>query len=126
MVLIFCIIVSVALTPDWPVENQPSTKKVETKIDPVEERLNEIRELYKDEPTFEKAEKIENNAIWIYFTDIPDLWVDDPVDFLARWQARNLSNIVNGVATAKIFVAWEWQMFCVATKWQVNECKDYR
>ena len=110
---------------DTPKTNTPTIQKQE-KLDPIDERLNEIRNLYAEEPTFEKAEKFESNAIWIYFTDIPDLWVNDPVDFLARWQAVNLSNIVNGVASAKIFIAWEWKMFCIATKGQITECNDYR
>ena len=110
---------------DTPKTNTPTIQKQE-KLDPINERLNEIRNLYAEEPTFEKAEKFESNAIWIYFTDIPDLWVNDPVDFLARWQAVNLSNIVNGVASAKIFIAWEWKMFCIATKGQITECNDYR
>jgi hypothetical protein len=39
----------------------------------LQERLNKINELYKEEPTFEKAEKIEDGVIAISFNDIPDL-----------------------------------------------------
>ena len=62
----------------------------------------------------------------IIFNETPDLWVSDSIDSITRWQAMNLSKEVNGVASVKTYVWSEAQMYCIATKWQVNECNDYR
>jgi hypothetical protein len=45
----------------------------EEKIDGLQERINTINELYKEEPTFEKVEKIDDGVIAISFNDVPDL-----------------------------------------------------
>lgn len=98
----------------------------EEKIDGLQERINTINELYKEEPTFEKVEKIDDGVIAISFNDVPDLWVNDSVDFLARWQAVELSKAINGVGSVKIYVGGEAQEYCIATKWEISSCMDYR
>lgn len=127
LVVVFCVVFSIIFTPDWPVENQPSTPQKEVKVDPVQERMDRINELYVDEPTFNRVEKLDgSNSIAIIFNETPDLWIEDSIDSITRWQAMNLSNEVNGVASVKTYVWTEAQMFCIATKGQVNECNDYR
>lgn len=126
-VLIFFFCVFLASNMDWtPATNTP-TQQQEIKKDVVQERMDHITELMKAEvPEFEKVEKIEDNVIWIFFTSTPDLWIEDTIDSTTRWQARNLSLDVNGVASVKTFVWWNAVMYCTATKWQVNDCMDYR
>ena len=96
------------------------------KSDPVQERINHFIEIRSEVPEFEKIEKIDNNTIWIYFTSTPDLWIEDSIDQTTRWQSRNFSIDVNGVASVKTFVWWKAQMFCTAVNWQVRDCIDYR
>ena len=91
-------------------------------IDATQERINRLKELFAEESAFEKIEKIENNAIWIYFTSAPS----EDIETITRWQAMNLSKEVNWIASVKTFVWWTAQMFCTATKWTVNDCIDYR
>jgi len=105
---------------------QTTTQKQE-KIDPVQERINRINELYADEPSFDRVQKMDgSNSIAIIFKETPDLWITDSIDSITRWQAMNLSNEVNGVASVKTYVWNEAQMYCIATKGQVTECNDYR
>jgi hypothetical protein len=103
-----------------------STRTPVQKVDVVQQRIDRINELYAEESTFEKVEKIWDNDLAIVFSDTPDIWVQDSIDSITRWQAVNLSKEVNGVATVKTYVWWEAQMFCIATKWTINECSDYR
>jgi len=116
------------MTNDWTSSSYTPTAQApkEEKIDGLQERINTINELYKEEPTFEKVEKIENDVIAISFNDVPDLWVNDSVDFLARWQAVELSKAINGVWSVKIYVGGEAQEYCIATKWEISSCMDYR
>lgn len=111
---------------NWESNYTQKEQQKEEKIDWLQERLNKINELYKEEPTFEKAEKIEDGVIAISFNDIPDIWVNDTVDFLARWQAVELSKAINGVWSVKIYVGGEAQEYCIATKWEITNCMDYR
>lgn len=105
---------------------QTTTQKQE-KVDPVQERINRINELYADEPSFDRVQKMDGlNSIAIIFKETPDLWITDSIDSITRWQAMNLSNEVNGVASVKTYVGNDAQMYCIATKWQVTECNDYR
>lgn len=124
---IFAVIVLILAINSWSnsTTQTRSTTQIE-KSDPVQERINRINELYAEENTFEKVEIIWNNSIAIVFTETPDLWIDDSIDSITRWQAVNLSNDVNGVASVKTYVWWTAQMFCTATKWQINQCSDYR
>ena len=117
-----------SMTNDWTSSSYTPTAQApkEEKIDGLQERINTINELYKEEPTFEKVEKIENDVIAISFNDVPDLWVNDSVDFLARWQAVELSKAINGVWSVKIYVGGEAQEYCIATKWEISSCMDYR
>lgn len=101
-------------------------QQTETKSDPVQDRINHFIETRSEVEEFEKIELIDTNTLWIYFTKTPDLWIEDSIDSTTRWQARNLSLDVNGVASVKTFVWWKAQMFCTATKGQVNDCIDYR
>lgn len=125
------------LSNDWSsttsstsVQQQQSTQseqKTQTEqTDVVQERMNHFIETRSEVPEFEKIERLDTNSLWIYFTKVPDLWIDDPIDQTTRGQARNLSIDVDGVASVKTFVWWIPQMFCVATKGQVNDCSDYR
>ena len=108
------------------VKNTPTEQK-EVKVDAVQERMDRITELYADDTTFNRVEKLDgSNSIAIIFNETPDLWVSDSIDSITRWQAMNLSKEVNGVASVKTYVWSEAQMYCIATKWQVNECNDYR
>lgn len=110
---------------DWtPATNTPAQQEI--KKDVVQERIDHISDIREEVPEFEKVEKIEDNVIWIFFTNTPNLWVEDSIDQTTRWQAVNLSNDVNGVASVKTFVWWNAVMYCTATKWQVNNCIDYR
>ena len=123
---IFAVIVIFIAFNSWKNATTSTTNVQTQKTDAVQERINKINELYAEESTFEKVEKIDTNALWIYFTSTPDLWIADSIDSITRWQATNLSNEVNGVASVKTFVWWTAQMFCVATKWTINDCSDYR
>ena len=101
-------------------------QQTEQKTDVVQERINRINELYAEESSFDKVEVIWNNSIAIVFKELPDLWIEDEIDSITRWQAMNLSKEVNGVASVKTYIWWEAQMFCTATRWTVNDCSDYR
>lgn len=120
-IIIFAILCSLADN-----SNTPTTQTPVQKVDVVQERINRINELYAEESSFDRVEVIWNNAIAIVFKELPDLWIDDEIDSITRWQAMNLSNDVNGVASVKTYIWLEAQMFCTATRWQVNECMDYR
>ena len=103
----------------------PNTSTTQTQIqqtDHVQERINRINDVFTEDQAFEKAEKIEKNVIWIFFTSAPS----ESIETITRWQAMNLSNDINGVASVKLFVWWKAQMFCTATKWEVKDCIDYR
>lgn len=124
--VVILMIVSIKNTDTSPNKTTPTTQK-EVKVDPVQQRMDRINELYADEPTFDKVQKLDGlNSIAIIFNETPDLWIEDSIDSITRWQAMNLSNEVNGVASVKTYVWTEAQMYCIATKWQVTECNDYR
>lgn len=99
-------------------QNQPTIQK----SDPLQERIARINELYAEDEAFEKAEEIEKDIIWIFFVSDPT----EDIETITRWQSMNLSNELNGVASVKTFVWWNAKMFCTATKWQVNDCIDYK
>ena len=99
-----------------------SISKEVKKTDSLQERIEKINSLFIEESSFEKAEKIDNSTIGIYFYSTPE----EDIDLITRGQAVNLSNDLNGVASVKTFVWWSAQMFCVATKWSINDCSDYR
>lgn len=120
-------IVWISNTDTSPNKTAQPTQKQETRVDPVQERMNRINELYADEPSFDRVQKLDgSNSIAIIFNETPDLWITDSIDSITRWQAMNLSNEVNGVASVKTYVWNEAQMYCIATKGQVTECNDYR
>ena len=126
--VVFLMILWISNTDTSPNSYKPTqiTQKQE-KVDPVQERINRINELYAEEPSFDRVEKMDgSNSIAIIFKETPDLWITDSIDSITRWQAMNLSNEVNGVASVKTYVGNEAQMYCIATKWQVTECNDYR
>ena len=124
--VVFLMILWISNTDTSP-NQTTNTPKQETKIDPVQERINRINELYADEPSFDRVQKMDgSNSIAIIFNETPDLWISDSIDSITRWQAMNLSNEVNGVASVKTYVGNEAQMYCIATKGQVTECNDYR
>lgn len=116
-IILFCFIVAFS---------GGNTKTEVQKVDIVQERINRIIQLYSEESTFDRIERIWTNDIAIIFTETPDLWIEDEIDSITRWQAVNLSNDVNWTATVKTYVWWTAQMFCIATKWTVNDCIDYR
>lgn len=120
-IIVFAILCSLADNSSTPTTQTPVQK-----VDVVQERINRINELYAEESSFDRVEVIWNNAIAIVFNELPDLWIEDEIDSITRWQAMNLSKEVNGVASVKTVVWWVAQMFCTATKWQVNDCMDYR
>lgn len=126
--VVFLMILWISNTDTSPNQttNTPAPVKQE-KVDPVQERINRINELYADEPSFDRVQKMDgSNSIAIIFKETPDLWITDSIDSITRWQAMNLSNEVNGVASVKTYVGNEAQMYCIATKGQVTECNDYR
>lgn len=108
----------------WKNETSVPTQAIEQakKTTAVQERINRINEVFTEEEAFEKAEEIGSNTVWIFFTRTPN----EDIETITRGQAVNLSNEVNGVASVKTYVWWIPQMFCTATKWQVNDCSDYR
>lgn len=120
-IIVFAILCSLADN-----SNTPTTQTPVQKVDVVQERINRINELYAEENSFDRVEVIWNNAIAIVFKELPDLWIEDEIDSITRWQAMNLSNDLNGVASVKTYIWLEAQMFCTATRWQVNDCMDYR
>lgn len=122
--ILFLWLIIYSVSTSEPTETHLTTQT--QKSDPVQERINHFIEVWSEVPEFEKVERFDGNAIWIYFTSTPDLWIEDSIDQTTRWQARNLSLDVNGVASVKTFVWWIAQMFCTATKGQVNDCFDYR
>ena len=127
--VVFLMIVGISNTDTSPNSYKPTqtTTQKQEKVDPVQERINRINELYADEPSFDRVQKMDgSNSIAIIFKETPDLWITDSIDSITRWQAMNLSNEVNGVASVKTYVWNEAQMYCIATKWQVTECNDYR
>lgn len=131
LAIIFVCWILNSLAKDWnstPTTQTPTTQKIWTveKTDAVQERINRINELYAEESSFDRVELIWDNSIAIVFKELPDLWIEDEIDSITRWQAMNLSKEVNGVASVKTYIWWEAQMFCTATKWQVNDCSDYR
>lgn len=108
----------------WKNETSVPTQAIEQakKTTAVQERINRINEVFTEEETFERVEEIGNNSIAILFSDTPS----EDIETITRWQAMNLSKETNGVASVKTVVWWVAQMFCTATKWQVNDCSDYR
>lgn len=129
IVFIFVCWILNSLAKDWNTTTssvQAPAQQTEEKTDVVQERINRINELYAEESSFDKVEVIWNNSIAIVFKELPDLWIEDEIDSITRWQAMNLSKEVNGVASVKTYIWWEAQMFCTATRWTVNDCSDYR
>ena len=130
IVFIFICWILNSLAKDWNTSSNTTTvqQKTETieKKDVIQERINHFIETRQEVEEFEKIELIDTNTLWIYFTATPDLWIEDSIDQTTRWQARNLSIDIDWVASVKTFVWWQAQMFCTATKWQVNDCIDYR
>ena len=127
--VVFLMIVGISNTDTSPNSYKPTqtTTQKQEKVDPVQERINRINELYADEPSFDRVQKMDgSNSIAIIFKETPDLWITDSIDSITRWQAMNLSNEVNGVASVKTYVGNDAQMYCIATKGQVTECNDYR
>lgn len=127
--VVFLMIVGISNTDTSPNSYKPTqtTTQKQEKVDPVQERINRINELYADEPSFDRVQKMDGlNSIAIIFNETPDLWIEDSIDSITRWQAMNLSNEVNGVASVKTYVGNDAQMYCIATKGQVTECNDYR
>lgn len=122
---IFALFVFAVAINSWKNATKDTTTSNSTvveKSDLVQERIDRINELFIEDSAFEKVEKIDNSSLWIYFVSAPD----EDIDTITRWQAVNLSNEVNGVASVKTFIWWTAQMFCTATKWQINNCSDYR
>lgn len=67
-------------------QNTPTKKQTETKVDVTQQRIDRITELMTAEiPEFEKVERFEDNALWIYFSSMPDLWIEDTIDSTTRW-----------------------------------------
>ena len=127
--VVFLMIIGISNTDTSPNSYKPTqtTTQKQEKVDPVQERINRINELYADEPSFDRVQKMDGlNSIAIIFKETPDLWITDSIDSITRWQAMNLSNEVNGVASVKTYVGNDAQMYCIATKGQVTECNDYR
>ena len=127
--VVFLMIIGISNTDTSPNSYKPTqtTTQKQEKVDPVQERINRINELYAEEPSFDRVQKMDGlNSIAIIFKETPDLWISDSIDSITRWQAMNLSNEVNGVASVKTYVGNDAQMYCIATKWQVTECNDYR
>lgn len=127
--VVFLMIIGISNTDTSPNSYKPTqtTTQKQEKVDPVQERINRINELYADEPSFDRVQKMDGiNSIAIIFKETPDLWITDSIDSITRWQAMNLSNEVNGVASVKTYVWNDAQMYCIATKGQVTECNDYR
>lgn len=130
LAIIFVCWILNSLAKDWNTSSNTTTvqQKTETveKKDAVQERIDRINELYAEESSFDRVEVIWDNSIAIVFKELPDLWIEDEIDSITRWQAMNLSKEVNGVASVKTYIWWEAQMFCTATRWTVNDCSDYR
>ena len=127
--VVFLMIIGISNTDTSPNSYKPTqtTTQKQEKVDPVQERINRINELYADEPSFDRVQKMDGiNSIAIIFKETPDLWITDSIDSITRWQAMNLSNEVNDVASVKTYVWNDAQMYCIATKGQVTECNDYR
>lgn len=122
--IFFLWLIIYAVSTSEPTETHLTTQT--PKSDPVQERINRINELYAEESSFDRIEVIWDNSIAIIFKETPDLWINDSIDSITRWQARNLSLDVNGAASVKTYVWQTAQMFCTALKGQVNECFDYR
>ena len=126
IVWIFAFIVLIISINSWmnKMNDSSQTRTTQTiqKSNPLQDRLNRINELFVEDTAFEKAEKIDSSTIWISFTSAPS----EDIETITRWQAVNLSNELNGVASVKTYIWWKAQMFCIATKWTVNDCFDYR
>lgn len=125
-VWVFAFIVLLIAINSWSNSSAPTSSTSVQKVDVVQERINRINELYAEESSFDRVEVIWNNAIAIVFNKLPDLWIEDEIDSITRWQAMNLSKELNGVASVKTVVWWVAQMFCTAIQWEVKDCMDYR
>lgn len=123
---VFAFIVLLIAINSWSNSSAPTSSTSVQKVDVVQERINRINELYAEESSFDRVEVIWNNAIAIVFNELPDLWIEDEIDSITRWQAMNLSKELNGVASVKTVVWWVAQMFCTAIQWEVKDCMDYR
>lgn len=119
---IFALIVLWIAIDSWKNATVQQNWTTSVQIDPLQERIERINEVFSEDQNFEKVEKIDESTIWIYFLSDP---VED-IETITRWQSMNLSNETNNVASVKTFVWWNAKMFCTATKWQVNDCIDYR
>lgn len=123
--VIVVVLVIISLFVGWNKKTAEETTPIKSEvqeIDPLQERVERINEVFAEDQAFEKVEKIENNTLWIFFTSEPS----EDIETITRGQAVNLSKDVNGVASIKSFVWWKAQFFCVATKWEINSCSDYR
>lgn len=119
---IFALIVLWIAIDSWKNANVQQNQTTSVQVDPLQERIERINEVFSEDQNFEKVEKIDESTIWIYFLSDP---VED-IETITRWQSMNLSNETSNVASVKTFVWWNAKMFCTATKWQVNDCIDYR
>lgn len=119
---IFALIVLWIAIDSWKNATVQQNQTTSVQVDPLQERIERINEVFSEDQNFEKVEKIDENTIWIYFLSDP---VED-IETITRWQSMNLSNETSNVASVKTFVWWNAKMFCTATKWQVNDCIDYR
>ena len=65
--VVFLMILWISNTDTSP-NQTTNTPKQETKIDPVQERINRINELYAEEPSFDRVQKMDgSNSIAIIF-----------------------------------------------------------
>lgn len=119
---IFALIVLWIAIDSWKNATVQQNQTTSVQVDPLQERIERINEVFSEDQNFEKVEKIDESTIWIYFLSDP---VED-IETITRWQSMNLSNETSNVASVKTFVWWNAKMFCTATKWQVNDCIDYR
>ena len=120
--LIIVVLVIISLFFGWNKKETTSIKSEVQVIEPLQASINRINEVFTEDQTFDKVEKIENNTLWIFFTSEPF----EDIETITRGQSVNVSKEINGVASVKSFVWWKAQFFCVATKWEINSCSDYR
>lgn len=120
--LIIVVLVIISLFFGWNKKETTSIKSEVQVIEPLQASINRINEVFTEDQAFEKVEKIENNTLWIFFTSEPF----EDIETITRGQSVNVSKEINGVASVKSFVWWKAQFFCVATKWEINSCSDYR
>lgn len=120
--LIIVVLVIISLFFGWNKKETTSIKSEVQVSEPLQASINRINEVFTEDQAFDKVEKIENNTLWIFFTSEPF----ENIETITRGQSVNVSKEINGVASVKSFVWWKAQFFCVATKWEINSCSDYR